>query len=97
MQMQPLMPALQQPPPLRPPPSTPSAVACEVHNKILDMVELAEARTAKIDFLLRQDASVVSHDLGVSCNCQTFRVPSGEASASSSLELNVAAPCSVIE
>ena len=64
VQLQPPEPALQLPLPLRPPPSTPRAVACEVHEKMLDMVELAEApktERAKIDFLLCQGVTEVSH------------------------------------
>ena len=61
------MPVLQQLTPLRPPSDTPRAVACEVHDSVLDMVDLAEARIperAKINYLLPLDASEVSRHNG---------------------------------
>ena len=64
MQMQPPVPALQQLTPLRPPPKTPRAVACAVHDNILGAVDLAEAPMpdgVKHNCLLFKDASEVSH------------------------------------
>ena len=61
------MPVLQQLAPIRPPSITPRAVACGVHDSVLDMVDLAEAHIperAKINYLLPLDAIEVSHHNG---------------------------------
>ena len=53
---------LQQPPPLRRPPSSPLEVAQSVHGKVLQMTELAAAPVydiAKIQTMLRDDAAEV--------------------------------------
>lgn len=66
-------PVLQQPTPLRPPPSIPREIACSVHDKVVDMSLMAGAPIndySKVNTMLYHDANEVSQPEG--CNKSVF-------------------------